>query len=85
MPKPSPEGLCEFTQKLLEQVSLERWTRLEVEARRRADVVAAVLAVSSQGATLKAALAQAHPEVHWSSFLRWRRAHETNEGAPWER
>jgi len=67
-------------------VSDDRWRELVAEAERRAGVLAAVAArVEASGQSLRSAVADVAPELHWSTYLHWRRSVDGGEGPTWER
>lgn len=73
-------------QELRAKVGGERWQRLVAEARSRADIVTKAIEVhDNEGLTWVEAVRVTAPELHWSTFVHWRRRYWERSGPDWER
>ncbi|MCP4654602.1 MAG: hypothetical protein GY856_04180 [bacterium] len=84
MAGPIPE--TEQAQVVRAAVSDERWELLLQDAQRRAEVVEATAARREEtGESWRICLAAVAPDLHWATYLHWRRRYEARQGPAWER
>ena len=66
-------------------VSAERWAEISTRARARVRVLDAVAEARASGLGHRRAVERVAPDLHWSTYLNWRRCDETRTGERWER